>query len=212
MTQTDTWPEPEVLSRLKDSSLLDERRQQLVAAATEVFFERGYDRASVNEIAERCGWSVGGLYRYVRKKEDILVLVCTEIFRRIGPASLTAPDSLCPRERLRDALTAYCENIQQHARQVLLLYREYGRLSPDTRRYFMQLETRVRTVFQRLVEDGIADGAFTCEDPELFAVDCIGRTHTLALKGWALGNRSPEQTIDALVSWTLRSLTRATTE
>ncbi|MCL4421679.1 MAG: TetR/AcrR family transcriptional regulator [Actinobacteria bacterium] len=206
MGATPEWSELEVLSRLKDSALLEERRRQLVQAATEVFFELGFDRASVNDIAERCGWSVGGLYRYVRRKDDILFLVCTEIFRQIGPDALGTSASLDPSEQLRAAMTAYCQSISLHSRQVLLMYREFGRLPASARRYFMHLESELHNVFQQIVESGVAQGVFACDDPKLFAIDCVTRAQVLALKDWALQPRPIRQTIDALVSWTLASL------
>lgn len=198
---------PTIPGRLKDPSLLEERRRQLVEVATEVFFEKGFDRTSVNEVAERWGQSVGGLYRYVAGKDDILVLVCAEIFRRIGPDALDTPEVGDPVERFRVAFTTYCENIQRHSRQVLLLYREYGRLSAEARAHFMDQESQVRLVFCSIIEDGVARGVFTCEDPGLFAVDCVTRAHSLALKGWALAPRSPQTCIATMTSWTLRCLT-----
>ncbi|MGH3627412.1 MAG: TetR/AcrR family transcriptional regulator [Sciscionella sp.] len=197
---------------MKNPALLEERRTHLVEAATEVFFQRGFDRATVNEIAERCGWSVGGLYRYVRRKDDILYLVCAEIYRKIGrdalgTTNLPSPD---PAQRFTAAFTAYCANIQCHRRQVLLMYREYGRLSPDAQQYFMHIEADLRDAFREIVDDGVTHGIFVCEDPELFATDCVMRAHTLALKGWALQSRPLNDTAAKLVTWTLRSLSAPT--
>lgn len=197
---------PDVPGALKDTALLEERRRQLVEAATEVFFRQGFDRATTNEIAERCGWSVGGLYRYVRRKDDILYLVCADIFRQIGPSALATSSSPDPAARFTAAFAAYCANIHRHRRRVLLMYREYGRLRPDARQHFMRLEAEVRDVFRGIVEDGVETGAFACEDPQLFATNCVMSAHTLALKGWAAGRRSPGESAAALASWALRSL------
>jgi AcrR family transcriptional regulator len=197
---------PTVTGNLKDLELLEERRRQLVEAATEVFAERGYGRAGVNEIAERCGWSVGAIYRYVSSKEDILFLVCAEIFRRIGPESLAADLRGEPVDRLRTAYDKYCENIQAHRRQVLLMYREYGALSPAAQRYFVELESAVADTFRGLVEEGVRAGAFVCEDPRLFATDLVMRAHVVALKGWALAQTPPAEARRLLVRWALRAL------
>lgn len=197
---------PAVAGNLKDMELLKERRRQLVEAATEVFGERGYERAGVNEIAERCGWSVGAMYRYVSSKEDILFLVCAEIFRRIGRESLAADLPGEPVDRLRTVYDKYCENIQTHRRQVLLMYREYGALSPAAQRYFIELESAVADSFRGLVEEGVRSGAFVCEEPHLFATDLIMRAHVVALKGWALARVSPPETRRLLVGWALRAL------
>ena len=40
----------------------------------ELIVERGFDSLSVNELAQRCGISVGGMYRHIRTKTDVLVM------------------------------------------------------------------------------------------------------------------------------------------
>jgi AcrR family transcriptional regulator len=191
---------------LKNRELLSERRRELVDAATEVFIERGFDRVSVNDIAERCNWSVGGLYRYIKSKDDILVLVCDEIYGHIGPDLLDGLASEAPPDRLREALTTYWDSIAANRRQVLLMYREYQRLGKEAQRYFQDQERAVATVFRAIIEDGVKRGDFFCEDPEIFAVECVLLGHTSALKHWALGARSLSQVRDSIIEWTLRSL------
>jgi AcrR family transcriptional regulator len=197
---------PFVGNSLKNRELLEERRRQLVEAATKVFAERGFGGASVNEIAELCNWSVGALYRYINSKEDILFLVSEEIFRQIGPAALDVPSAGSASERLHHALATFCDNIGAHRRQVLLMYREYGNLSPAARAYFQEQEAAVVRVFRQIVDDGVASGEFVCEDPELFGVQCVITAHMLALKAWALRSRSDAEVRDRLVTWALRSL------
>jgi AcrR family transcriptional regulator len=191
---------------LKNRELLNERRRELVDAATEIFIERGFDRVSVNDIAESCNWSVGGLYRYIKSKDDILVLVCDEIYGHIGAALLDGLASETPPDRLREALSIYWDSIAANHRQVLLMYREYQRLSDEAQRYFQDRERAVASVFEAIIEDGVGRGDFVCEDPELFAVECVLLGHTSALKRWALGRRKLPQVRDSIVEWTLRSL------
>jgi len=49
----------------------DEKRQQILAAALEVFFKYGYKRVSMNEIAEAAGISRPGLYLHFSSKEEV---------------------------------------------------------------------------------------------------------------------------------------------
>ncbi len=49
----------------------DEKRQQILAAALEVFFKYGYKRVSMNEIAETAGISRPGLYLHFSSKEEV---------------------------------------------------------------------------------------------------------------------------------------------
>ena len=48
-----------------------ERESQMLEIATEVFCERGYAGASMNEIATRCGVTKPMLYLYFDSKEKL---------------------------------------------------------------------------------------------------------------------------------------------
>jgi len=54
-----------------------ERERQMIQIAGEVFAERGYAAASMDDIAERVGVSKPMLYEYFRSKEGLLV-ACIE--------------------------------------------------------------------------------------------------------------------------------------
>jgi len=51
----------------------DPTRARLVAAAAEVFGEKGYDRATVHEIARRAGFTTGVIYGRFRGKAELLL-------------------------------------------------------------------------------------------------------------------------------------------
>lgn len=51
----------------------DPTRDRLLAAAAEVFAEKGYDRAGVQEIARRAGFTTGAIYGRFRGKADLLL-------------------------------------------------------------------------------------------------------------------------------------------
>jgi AcrR family transcriptional regulator len=53
-------------------NLGDPTRDKLVAAAAEVFAEKGYDRAGVQEIARRAGFTTGAIYGRFRGKAELL--------------------------------------------------------------------------------------------------------------------------------------------
>jgi AcrR family transcriptional regulator len=51
----------------------DPTRERLVAAAAAVFAEKGYDRAGVQEIARRAGFTTGAIYGRFRGKAELLL-------------------------------------------------------------------------------------------------------------------------------------------
>src|SRR5579862_7687727 len=51
------------------------RRNAILLAAVELFKEKGYERASMNELARRLGGSKATLYGYFESKESLFVAV-----------------------------------------------------------------------------------------------------------------------------------------
>src|SRR6201990_3672250 len=50
----------------------EERWSELIEVATDVFYAKGYDAASLQDIADRLGMLKGSLYYYIQSKEELL--------------------------------------------------------------------------------------------------------------------------------------------
>src|SRR5262245_43152001 len=70
-----TGPAPERSLRPDDGRLARGRRSRarIRAAARALFDERGFDRATLREIAARAGMGASSIYRHVQSKEELLV-------------------------------------------------------------------------------------------------------------------------------------------
>lgn len=51
----------------------EERKQQIMEAALEVFAENGYHKSSISQIAKEANISKGLMYNYFQNKEDLLI-------------------------------------------------------------------------------------------------------------------------------------------
>lgn len=59
-------------------TIRDQRRDRILQAAREVFFEEGYGAATMSMIAARLGGSKGTLYAYFKSKEDLLEAIVSD--------------------------------------------------------------------------------------------------------------------------------------
>jgi AcrR family transcriptional regulator len=59
--------------------LIQARRNQILDAATAVFAEKGFHRATTKEIASTAGVSEGTIYNYFTSKEDLLVAMIARL-------------------------------------------------------------------------------------------------------------------------------------
>src|SRR5258707_14774994 len=60
-----------VMSRTKQEVVLEFRCSEILAAARKVFAKRGFDTATVDDIAAAAGVAKGTLYLYFRSKREI---------------------------------------------------------------------------------------------------------------------------------------------
>ena len=73
-----------IASRRRQEQEKLELRQAILNAAADLFLERGYERFSLRQVAERIGYSPTTIYLYFRNKEDLLFTVVEEGFVAFG--------------------------------------------------------------------------------------------------------------------------------
>lgn len=56
---------------MRVSKASEERRQEILDAAMRVFYEKGYEKTSISDIALKLGVAQGLIYRYFKSKEAL---------------------------------------------------------------------------------------------------------------------------------------------
>ena len=77
----------------------EERPREICAAALEVFAEKGFAAAKLDEIARRAGVSKGTLYLYFKDKEDLFRAVVRDAIAPNVEASESPRAVTSPRRR-----------------------------------------------------------------------------------------------------------------
>jgi len=95
--------EPVPISRTERKK--QERTKKLIRAAAEVFAEKGYDKTSLGDIADRLDMRAPSLYHYVQTKDDLFIRCADEMLRANFAQLEEARDSQgSPIERLERML------------------------------------------------------------------------------------------------------------
>jgi AcrR family transcriptional regulator len=81
-----------------------EKRQRVMRAALALFGEYGYERTSLEDIAERANVAVGGIYLHVRGKRQLLLVLMDELLGHLAALDLAPRGSGDVRAGLRDML------------------------------------------------------------------------------------------------------------
>ncbi|WP_141581960.1 TetR/AcrR family transcriptional regulator [Actinomadura sp. WMMA1423] len=109
-----------------------ERERQMLDVAERVLGERGYQAASMAEIAERCGVSKPMLYEYFGSKDGLLVACVSRSKAELFDATQKAmAGATTPEDILWRGMVAYFRFIDEHSRSFAMLLREPMAATPE---------------------------------------------------------------------------------
>jgi AcrR family transcriptional regulator len=129
------------------------KREMIQQAALRRFGERGYNRTSLEDIAEEAGVAVGGIYLYFRSKRQLLLVLMDELLERLENLNVTPRSGPDIRAALHDMLThAFSADVKYLGAyrawsEAVRTDRELQAVDQKIRRW---TTWRVRNVFERL--------------------------------------------------------------
>jgi len=183
------------------------RRGEIVAKSAELFIGRGYEGTSVNDVAEALGISVGGLYRYIDAKADLLTLVCDDIYGQL-PDTLRQMAGFAepPAPRLLSVCSAYLRACAENSSLIRLMYREYRHLPDEAQERYGDREEEIVAILRDLIAACLTSRPASAGplNADVAARDIVFLGHLPALKGWAL--RRQGLAPDALLREQLRAI------
>lgn len=185
-----------------------DRRDELVRAATRVFSQKGFVKASVKDVATDAGITTPTLYHYVKTKEDLLNLVFTTTITKIDD---TLHEGLEGRDSAQDALesgiSALMKMYERDSPVIMLLHEEARYLRPEDRKNSYELSAKSLENWQRLLQDGVKSGEFDIPDPDVWAqlvsILCTARP----LRFWNLKGVKAERLQTAVIDFVTRAIT-----
>jgi AcrR family transcriptional regulator len=188
------------------------RDDEVLAAATAIFHEQGYDGASIEDIARRLGILKGSLYYYISSKEDLLFRIVSEVHaesQAILDGSFDEP-GLGALERIALYVRRQAIFNVRNVNRISVYYREVDRLSEDRRQEMRRQRRAQHAKVTELLEQGQRAGEVDPAINPLLASHCVFATlvwlYTWYKRGGAIGE---EQVADCCVAFVLGGL-RAT--
>jgi AcrR family transcriptional regulator len=138
---------------------LDARREEILAAATQLFAEHGYSDAVTQALVEKLQVGKGTLYRYFPSKRDLFLAAADRVMRkqkeRIEAAIAGVEE---PLERVSKAIRAHLYFYAQHPEFVELLIQERAqfkdRKTPTFFEYRNNNVKRWQEVWRSLIAQG----------------------------------------------------------
>jgi len=178
----------EIQTSVKDESLIEKRRNQMIRGAVKLFKEKGFHRTTTREIAKESGFSIGTLYEYIRTKEDVLYLVCDSIYEQVNVrlSDLEGQDGTI--EGLRSAIDHYYRLIDDMNDEFVVMYQESKSLPKDALQYVLTKETEMVSLFEERIRKCVQSGEMHLSEQEipLAAHHIVVQGQMWAFRRWAL--------------------------
>ncbi len=177
-----------VKSSIKDESLIEIRRKQIVEGALKLFKEKGFHRATTREIAKAAGFSIGTLYEYIRTKEDVLYLVCDNIYHQVIQRLSQISTGSGTIEELKEAIKQYFLLIDSMVDEFTIMYQETKTLPRNAQSYVLQKELEMVALFEKILKACVQSGKLKISDKDLFlaANHIVVQGQAWAFRKWAL--------------------------
>jgi TetR/AcrR family transcriptional regulator, cholesterol catabolism regulator len=151
------------------------KRERIVEAAAELFFERGYAQTTLDDVARMLGFRKPFIYAHFKSKTELLA----EIAMRGMKASIVAIDSVAdktipPAERFRLFAERYTRAILDNQMYIAIGTREEKNLCAEDFAYGEQCYEHLITNLTAMLTDGAKIGVFKFRDARLAAQAACG--------------------------------------
>jgi TetR/AcrR family transcriptional regulator, cholesterol catabolism regulator len=149
----------------------DQRREDALTAATELFSQQGYEQTSIQEVAAAAGLLKGSLYYYFASKEDVLYQVLLRHHQKLYEFVVVQGEysELPSLEALRIFVERHITFVLRHP-NLSALYAQEQRLLTESdgwRRTVNSLRRRHEEALLGLLDKAVAYGEARAEDPIL---------------------------------------------
>lgn len=147
------------------------KRERTIAAAVDLFYERGYENTTLDAVAERLGVTKPFIYAHFGSKAELLAEICA---RGIA-SSLEAIDSvvgldLSPTEKLRVLVERFVTAVLESQMHIAIFTREEKNLAPGDFARISEMRRVFDAKLNKLLQEGIATGEFQIEDRRVAAL------------------------------------------
>src|SRR5882724_9015001 len=151
-------------------------REAIFAAATRLFGERGYNGASMRDIAKAVGLLPGSLYAHIDSKEALLLEIIEGGVDRFNAAVDRVDRAGQPPESaLREAIREHLLVVADNPERTLIVFHQWRFLSSDNRAVLRDKRARYADFFARIVRAGVDQGVFHPGlDPKITVLTILG--------------------------------------
>lgn len=182
-------------------------RDEILDAAAQIFRQKGFHAASMQDIAQAVNLQKASLYHHVSSKQEILLaLLDRGLELLIERMEQVLAQPLSPEQKLRQAIVTYLQAMLEHRDLAAVLLLEHRSLEPQYRARHIPRRDRFERLWRDLIHEGVNQGIFRGSDPALTARTILGALNWTITWYRSDGPLSPDQIGEQVADMFLQGL------
>jgi AcrR family transcriptional regulator len=172
-------------------------RENILAAAVELFAKYGYHAAPLREIARLAGIQAASIYYHYDNKEALLVEIMDTHMRQLnGNLERILGEFRDPQRRLYEAIANHIRLHTSYKAEFFIIDTEIRALESRSHDVILALRDRYESLLQELLRDGMEQGVFRASDVKVSSYAIIAMCTEVATWFRPDGRLSVQQVID----------------
>jgi AcrR family transcriptional regulator len=150
-------------------------REDILEAAAQVFRQKGFHGASMQDIARAVNLQKPSLYHHVSSKQEILLALLDRALELLlERISAISNQNIPADEKLREMIRAYLQILSENTDLSAVLLFEHRSLERKQHARHVPNRDRFEALWRSVLEEGVAAKRFNCEDPALTTRAILG--------------------------------------
>jgi len=195
-------PKPAALAR---GAAATQKRQRILEAASELFFEKGYAASTLDMLAARLDVTKPYIYTYFRNKSDLLAAICeTGIAESLAAMEMALAQETGATAQLKGAVAGVAAVVIRFQTYVAVYQREMKSLGRRDAQRILQRRHHFDQQMAALLARGVAAGEFYVTDAGMTSVWIGGLLSWISIWYMPGGRRDEGEVIASLTTAVLR--------
>ena len=171
------------------------RRQEVLDAAARMFFERGYEATTTQDIGAALGLLKGSIYYYISSKQDLLVELVQQYHEDTrGYFEVILASDASPVDKLRELITTDTAHTARNLERSTLFYTEWRSLPQDRQSVIIAERARHERAVQEWIAQAQEAGRIRPEiDPKIASFAVFGMVNSVYRWFTPGGRKSAEE-------------------
>ena len=150
-------------------------RENILEAAAQVFRQKGFHGASMQDIAEAVNLQKASLYHHVSSKQEILLALLDRALELLLERISAISNQPIPADaKLQQMIRAYLQILAENTDLSAVLLFEHRSLERKQHARHVPNRDRFEALWRSVLAEGVASQLFQCDDPALTARAILG--------------------------------------